>query len=297
MTIPLYIPTFNNPTYTRNFIEQALKFNFSEIIILDNNSTFEPMISFLDEVESKVKVIRFNENLGPHFILRDPDYYKSLPNVFALSDPDVEFPKNLGQDFLKEMIELGEKNKVGKVGFAIDIPKKEEFLELIVNLDGELRNMFEWEQQFWKNEIDKTSGNDPVYLTTLDTQFAVYNKDYFSPEDRYRAIRIGGKYTSKHLGFYKNSIVPREEADFYRSLSKYAYYIGNFDENGVPFTKLPVHTYYVLTERLEGAERELRRVTFERDKYLTELNGFYHSKSWKFISLMRKIKNYLRFSK
>jgi hypothetical protein len=297
MTIPLYIPTFNNPTYTRNFISQALKWNFLEIIILDNNSNFEPMISFLDKVESKDKLIRFKENLGPNFILRDPDYYKSISNIFTLSDPDVESPKILDYNFLKEMIDLIKKNKVRKVGFARDIPKEEEFFELIVNLVGELRNMLEWEQQFWKIEIDRTSGNGPVYLTTLDTQFAVYNKDYFIPEDRNRAIRIGPQYTSKHLSFYKNSIVIREKADSYRSLSEHAYYIGSFDENGVSFIRVPLHTYYLLTERLEGAERELRRVTFERDKYLTELNGFYQSKSWKFISLLRKIKNYLRFSK
>ena len=107
-------------------------------------------------------------------------------------------------------------------------------------------------------------------------------------------MRIGGKYTSKHLGFYKKSIVPQEESDFYRSVSKYAYYIGNFDENGTPYTKLPVHSYYQLTERLEGAERELKRVTFERDKYLTELDQFYKSNSWKILSLLLKIKKIMR---
>jgi hypothetical protein len=154
--------------------------------------------------------------------------------------------------------------------------------------------MHEWEQQFWENEIDRTSSGDPIFLTTLDTQFAIYNKEFFNPEDRYKALRIGGKYTSKHLGFYKKSIVPQEESDFYRSVSKYAYYIGNFDENGTPYTKLPVHSYYQLTERLEGAERELKRVTFERDKYLTELKQFYKSNSWKILSLLLKIKKIMR---
>lgn len=288
MTIPLYIPTFNNPTYTKNILKQVDNLNFSQIVIMDNNSTYPEMLKLLQELDSNYEVIRLKENLGPHYILRDPDYYKMLPEIFSLSDPDVEFPKNIKSDFQNEFIDIGTKYGIGKVGFAIEIPSESEFLELVVNLDGQLRNMHEWEQQFWQNEIDRTSSGDPIFKTTLDTQFAVYIKEFFNPEDRYTALRIGGKFTSKHLGFYKKSIVPKEELDFYRAVSKYAYYIGNFDENGTPFTKLPVHTYYQLTERLEGAERELKRVTFERDKYLSELKNFYSSRSWKILSILRK---------
>ena len=294
MTVPLYIPTFNNPTYTRNFLNQVDGLNFSQIIILDNKSTYQPMIDLLAQIDSKYEVIRLEENYGPHYILRNPEYYKTLPDIFSLSDPDVEFPKNISGNFQEEMIKIGIKYRFGKVGFAIEVPSENEFLELVVNLDGKLRNMHEWEQQFWQNEIDKTTSGDPIFQTTLDTQFAIYNKEFFNPEERYKALRIGGKYTSKHLGFYKESIVPKEESDFYRSVSKFAYYIGNFDENGTPFTKLPVHSYYQLIERLEGAERELKRVTFERDKLLLELRNLYNSNSWKIMSLMQKFKKMLK---
>ena len=294
MTVPLYIPTFNNPTYTRNFLNQVDGLNFSQIIILDNKSTYQPMIDLLAQIDSKYEVIRLEENYGPHYILRNPEYYKTLPDIFSLSDPDVEFPKNISENFQEEMIKIGIKYRFGKVGFAIEVPSENEFLELVVNLDGKLRNMHEWEQQFWQNEIDKTTSGDPIFQTTLDTQFAIYNKEFFNPEERYKALRIGGKYTSKHLGFYKESIVPKEESDFYRSVSKFAYYIGNFDENGTPFTKLPVHSYYQLIERLEGAERELKRVTFERDKFLLELRNLYNSNSWKIMSLMQKFKKMLK---
>jgi len=294
MTVPLYVPTFNNPTYTRNFLNQVDGLNFSRIIILDNKSTYQPMIDLLAQIDSKYEVIRLEENYGPHYILRNPDYYKTLPDIFSLSDPDVEFPKNISENFQEEMINVGIKYRFGKVGFAIEVPSENEFLELVVNLDGKLRNMHEWEQQFWQNQIDKTSTGDPIFQTTLDTQFAIYNKEFFSPEERYKALRIGGKFTSKHLGFYKESIVPKEESDFYRSVSKFAYYIGNFDENGTPYTKLPVHSYYQLIERLEGAERELKRVTFERDKFLLELKNLYNSNSWKILSVLQKFKKMLK---
>jgi hypothetical protein len=40
MRVPLYIPTFNNPTCTINFINQVDELNFSKIIIMDNKSTY-----------------------------------------------------------------------------------------------------------------------------------------------------------------------------------------------------------------------------------------------------------------
>jgi GT2 family glycosyltransferase len=83
MSVPLYIPTFNNPTYTFNFINQVAGLNFSKIIIMDNNSTYPPMITLLNELESKYEVIRLDENLGPHLILRNPEYYKSHTDIFA----------------------------------------------------------------------------------------------------------------------------------------------------------------------------------------------------------------------
>ena len=139
MTVPLYVPTFNNPTYTRNFLNQVDGLNFSRIIILDNKSTYQPMIDLLAQIDSKYEVIRLEENYGPHYILRNPDYYKTLPDIFSLSDPDVEFPKNISGNFQEEMINVGIKYRFGKVGFAIEVPSESEFLELVVNLDGKLR--------------------------------------------------------------------------------------------------------------------------------------------------------------
>jgi hypothetical protein len=38
MSVPLYIPTFNNPTYTTNFINQVDEMNFSKITIRKKDS-------------------------------------------------------------------------------------------------------------------------------------------------------------------------------------------------------------------------------------------------------------------
>ncbi len=292
---PLVVPVFNNPTYLKNFYEQVRNLEIFEFNIYDNGSTYPEMINLLEELKTlaHVNVYKFQKNFGPHYCLRNPDIYKDLPEIFCLSDPDVEFSKLLPKNFLTEMIEISNEYAVGKVGFAIEIPKEEEFLEPYIKMDGNLQRMVEWEQQFWQNKIGETNNGDPIYLTTLDTQFAVYNKKFFNPQDRYRAIRIGGKYTSKHLGFYKDSIVPAPEQDYYKKLSRFAYYIGNFDEEGNPTMQMPVHEYYLILEKSESLERELKRVSHERDEVNTELQKFYASNSWKILNLLIRFKKFL----
>lgn len=296
---PLIVPVFNNPTYLLNFLNQIENFPEFKIEIFDNASTYPQMIEVLKDLFNfeRVQVNRLNQNFGPHYVLRTPEVYGFLPDIFCLSDPDVEFSKTLPTNFLEEMIEISHKFAVGKVGFAIEIPKEEEFLEPYIKMDGALQKMSDWEKKFWVNQVGVTSTNDPIYLNTLDTQFAVYNKKYFNPNERYRAIRIGGDYTSKHLGFYKNSIVPLDEKEYYKKLSRFAYYIGNFDEEGNPYTKLPVHEYYLLLESKESLERELKRVVAERDFLNQEIQQVYGSNSWKLIKILRQIRRLINFGR
>jgi hypothetical protein len=84
-------------------------------------------------------------------------------------------------------------------------------------LDGKKIGVIEYEMQFWTDCIGKNQTGDDLYRTTLDTTFALYNKKYFNPYDRYQAIRVAGKFTTKHLGGLRESIVPLEEIDFYKS--------------------------------------------------------------------------------
>lgn len=292
-TVPLIIPTFNNPTFTKNFVEQSINVGFKNIQIYDNNSNYPEMLKLLQKLDSTCEVIRLQKNYGPHYILRTPDVYQSLPDLFCLSDPDVEYSKSLPENFLEILLEVSEKYQVGKVGFAMEVPKQEEFLNPFMNLDDKLWKMEDWENQFWNNKIGNIQGND-IYNATLDTHFALYNKKYFDPQDRYKAIRVAGKLTSKHLGLYKNTIVPKEEEDFYRNSAKYSYLRGRIDSGKNPVIEITVLEYTQLIEANESLDRNLRKITLERDYLNQELQKVYNSKSWKILEIPRKIKKLLR---
>lgn len=289
--IPLLIPVFNNPTYLNNFINQFSEFKTLSLRVLDNGSDFPPMLDLLNNLENNnIEVVKFNKNLGPHFAIKNGTFFDSLPGIFCLSDPDIQISRNLPYDFCEILIQISNKYKVGKVGFAIEVPQEDEFLELHVKLDGQIRNMRHWELQFWEDKIEDSEFQDPLYLNTLDTQFALYNKEFFKTSDRYKAIRVGGRFTSKHLGLYKKRIVPNAELEYYKNTSKYSYYIGNFEEDGSPFIKITPHEYTLLNEKIEGLTREIQRIAKERDHFLSELEKIYKSNSWKILALFRKMR-------
>ena len=289
LKIPIYIPVFNNPTYTKYFVEQLQEIQCNDIYIVDNKSDYPPMISLLKELEQKFNVVRLDRNEGPHFILRNQNFYKSLPDIFCLSDPDMELSRNLPKEFLADLLQISNQYKMGKVGFALEVPAEEELKDIELNMEGKIWNMREWESQWWENCIGKSLKGDDLYMTTLDTQFALYNKNYFDPNDRYRCIRVAGRFTAKHLGLYKKTIVPDAEQEFYRNSTRYSYVAGNLSETNIPVFNISVHEYTLLKEELDSL-RDNNKILAKRAIELDqELQFFYNSRSWKVIRFLKNV--------
>jgi hypothetical protein len=252
------------------------------------------MINLLHSLEKNYQIERLKENRGPHFILREIDFYEKLPEHFCLSDPDIEINQDLPSNFMETLLDLSHKYKTGKVGFSLEIPKESELRESHIFMDGKLWRTIEWEQQFWKDEVGKTDFGDEIYKTTLDTTFALYNKKYFDPDDRYKSLRIAGRFTAKHLGSYKDQLVPIEEQVFFSELTRYSYFAGKLDENSEPIFNMKVHEYTKITEEIDSLRRNnkiLGNRTIEQDKILQSI---FNSQSWKLVSLIRKLMNLFR---
>lgn len=288
--IPIYIPVFNNPTYTENFLKQLSNYKLNNIWIIDNNSDYPEMIDLLKKIDKNVNVIRLQENKGPHFILRDESFYKKLPELFVLSDPDLELSKTMNENFLELFFNLSNKFKIGKVGFALEIPEESQLKRSNMFLDGKNWEIVEWEKQFWNNCVGKTDDGDEIFLTSLDTQFALYNKKYFNPQDRYQAIRVAGKYTAKHLGLYKNSIVPSKEKLYYENSTKYSYFDGKLNKNLEPIMQLSVLEYTKLIEERDSLRKDLKLMVHKTTILNTEIQTIYDSNSWKVLGIFRLLR-------
>jgi FkbM family methyltransferase len=230
--IPIIIPSFNNPTYLRNMVLQLQKFRLSNIIIVDNGSTFPAMRDYLLKAENEVEVIRLRENRGPRDIFLAPENLTLLPDYFCVTDPDLEFNTALPADFVARLASLTEKHRIGKAGLSLSIADAEDMRETSFRIGDRDWKIWEWEAQFWREKIDELDGKHPVYKASVDTTFAVYNKAHFRAETFLEGIRVAGDYTCRHLPWYKDIQIPDDEARYYARAEKFSSYLKQSTHSG-----------------------------------------------------------------
>ena len=206
MKIPVFVIAFNNITYIKSTINQLIKLSVELIIIVDNNSTYEPLLKYYEDNNGKFTVVRMNKNYG-HMVVTNC-FYDILPNVFAITDPDLEFNENLPKDFLDQLYRLTEQYSMAKVGFALDISEPH-------LLNDQLKYMgysiIQWESRFWKDRVCNTKYE--LYSADIDTTFAVYNKKY----NWSRCMRVAKNFTAKHLPWYIEHKLPDDELTYYET--------------------------------------------------------------------------------
>ena len=198
--IPIVIICYNNYKYVDNTINQFKKINkeyINYIQIVDNCSTCKDTIDYL--TNTTCKVIYNKTNDGPWITpTKNEDIYNQLPSQFIMTDPDLEFNPNLPINFIEILIELSNKYKCRKIGFALDISDFNKMYDDIYA--AKILTIYEWEIRFWKNKLDDT--NYELYKSEIDTTFCLVNKLYF---DTNFDIRIAGNFTCKHLPWYKDN--------------------------------------------------------------------------------------------
>ena len=217
MSFPIYIPVFNNPTYLKNMLHQLKTLGFDDVKVVDTGSTYPPMLELLLTLPHVLHSFDHGQ-----YIFKDPTIYDSMPSLFALTDPDLLFNRHLPSSFIIDLISLTHEYKIGKAGFALDISNREIMRQETFPLNGQ-QHIWEWESQFWEDLVGEINGS-PVYRALIDTTFAVYNKEWFNPDDSRHAVRVAGDYTARHLPWYRGSIVPKDEREYYARTANVSYY-------------------------------------------------------------------------
>ena len=198
--IPILIICYNNYKYVDNTINQIFNINSEyakEIVVLNNCSTCKKTISYLKTLNCKVIWNKSNNGpwISPHV---NVDIYDSLPDKFILTDPDLEFNKNLPKNFIEIMEEISDKYSCKKIGFALDISDFDKMFQF--DYVGEKITIYEHEKQFWLNKINHCDYD--LYFGEIDTTFCLINKKHYYNSIN---IRMAGNFTAKHLPWYKKN--------------------------------------------------------------------------------------------
>lgn len=204
---PIYIISFNRLSYLKQMIEMLEKYHLYNIHIIDNASSYPPLLKYLQKTPYKVHYMK--KNYGHMVFFEAPEFQSVRENeYYVLTDPDVSITENCPSDFMDYFYQiLQQYPKFNKVGFSLkldDIGDKTEYQKTLKR----------WEKLFYKNKMNLFKPY--LYNSSIDTTFALYRpKKLWKSKSFYKAIRVGFPYETRHLPWYKDDTELSKEDKFY----------------------------------------------------------------------------------
>ena len=190
-----------------------------EILLVDNDSTYPPMVEFLGATPHHV--IRTGRNLGH----RSPWLSGAVQRhahgrYFVVSDPDVVPAAGCPLDAVDHFRKLLDRHPdIDKVGFGLridDLPDTYPLADAVR----------QWEQRFWTHEVEPG-----VFRADIDTTFALYRPlERRHSEDR--ALRTGSPYVAEHRPWYADPANLSADDEYYRDHAERS--IANWDRSELP---------------------------------------------------------------
>jgi hypothetical protein len=125
---------------------------------------------------------------------------------YIVTDPDLDLT-GIPDDFLSVLEEgLRRYPKFDKCGFSLEINN---VTDKRIYFEG--KTIQEWEQQYWGNPLD-----DEYFSASIDTTFALYKTDKYCLD----ALRTNRPYTAKHVTWYYDQSIPKDELHYLKTASK-----------------------------------------------------------------------------
>lgn len=217
--LPIFINSRDRVNCLKQLIEWLLKAGYKNLIILDNDSSYPPLLEYyrVIEADSRIKVVRLGKNFG-HKALWDCGILEGLDikTPYAYTDSDVvpieECPDNFVQELLRTLRKYPGVKKAGSGLYLDDLPESK-------------KETVTWEKHFYTAPI----AND-LYYGPIDTTFAVYRN--VRQYEIKRAIRTRGRIQIRHLPWYYNSYedMPEDERYYGRHANSSSHISKSFAE-------------------------------------------------------------------
>lgn len=176
-----------------------------KIIILDNESTYKPLLQYYDNIKNKIDVVYLGKNLGHTALYVWGEHLNFISRYFVYTDSDIvpkdSCPRDLISYLVYAKIKYPMANKIG-AGIEIkDIPDCYVFKKEVV----------EWESNFWKTK------NGELFVADVDTTFAVYDNQNIAGKQHCvtNCLRTDYPYVVQHIPWYSNSQNLSQEELYY----------------------------------------------------------------------------------
>ena len=199
--IPIIINNFNRLEYLQKLIRWLEKAGMMRIYIVDNNSTYRPLLEFYRK--TKYIVFRLDKNVGYEALWRTHIMMLFKDQYYIYTDPDILPIDECPLDAVKYFMDiLSQYPQYDKVGFGLKIDD-------LPDCYDKKQKVIDWEKKYLEKEIAKN-----LFEARIDTTFALYR-----PNMRHqcwdKTLRTGYPYVARHLPWYEDSLNLDEESRYY----------------------------------------------------------------------------------
>ncbi len=186
--------------WPKKIVETCIKWGL-EPIIVDNASTYPPLLEWYDTEPCKIYRLTYN---GGHKVVFESGILSAevKDDYYIVTDPDLEIWTLPDDTVIKLKEGFSKYPHAHKVGLAIKIDDMPDEYPL-------KKQVLIWETPFWQNYL-----GDDFYGAPLDTTFALYHTSRTTAHT-ISGIRTGGKYTVRHLPFYLTPDTLDDEIAYY----------------------------------------------------------------------------------
>lgn len=202
-SIPVFLISYNRVSFIKRMIKCLEKIGMANIIIIDNASSYPPLLDFYKTLS--YKVIRMEKNGGYRVFWENPVFDEYRKSFYIVSDPDIEPIDECPADFVEKFFDILYKYPMArKVGFSLKIDD--------LPLNGIFtKSVLKWERKYYKTLIKI----DQIYYADIDTTFALYLPDELVLSGFREAFRTAYPYQARHIPWYITSNDVTEEDRYY----------------------------------------------------------------------------------
>ncbi len=205
-SIPVLINNFNRLDSTRRLVEWLRSQGFKKVYILDNASSYAPLLEWY--ASAPADVIHLGKNIGHLALWQSPGLFKKYRSDFYIyTDSDVLPVDTLPADWLRKFLSLlWSDAAIEKVGFSLRIDDLPE---------STLReSVIQHESAFWQEDY-----NSEFFEAPIDTTFALY-RPRMQGGNELRGLRSKPPYLAQHLPWYVDPKKLNEEEKYYYSTAQ-----------------------------------------------------------------------------
>lgn len=196
-------------------VEVLKRKGYYNITIIDNQSTYEPLLEWYKTSGIDVFYNNIVSNSCKAFLelvrIGHPKFTEIVSNWYVFNDGDIIPEEQVPDNFIQDLINYATKYGKTKVGMSIRIDD--------IDLNYPLNKwVHEYESTYWTNGT--LDGDVWLYPHPIDTTFAVHSPGTM-PDWSSDTFRVGTPYIVKHAPFYYDpENLPEDEKYYLEHMNK-----------------------------------------------------------------------------